>query len=80
MDITKQWVQPYMELLQKKFGVGKLIKAPSFTKKNEVKLPGFTKIENKLSCLHTHLRKKREMTAGDKRIAQAGPVKLRKIN
>lgn len=32
-DITKQWVQPELPLLIKKFGVGRLIKTPTFQKK-----------------------------------------------
>jgi hypothetical protein len=33
VDTTKQWVQPELHLLNKKFGVGKLIKTPTFQKK-----------------------------------------------
>jgi hypothetical protein len=32
-DVTKQWVQPVMPSLNKKFGIGKLIKTPAFKRK-----------------------------------------------
>lgn len=35
IDVTKKWVQPTMPELNKKFGVGKLVKTPEFKKKQE---------------------------------------------